>query len=77
MARVETVFTAHVGLVIGEAVDVEVMAAALSGLAQRAGAVGERRRVWAFDQWYRWACASVQGEEYQEPEFPAELAAVA
>ena len=46
VARVETVFTAHVGLVAGEAVDVGVMAAALSGLAQRAEAAGDRRRAW-------------------------------
>jgi hypothetical protein len=77
VARVETVFTAHVGLVAGEAVDVAVMAAALSGLAQRAEVMGDRRRAWAFGQWYQWACASMRGEEYHEPDLPAELAGLA
>jgi len=77
VARVETVFTAHVGLVAGEVVDVGVMAAALSGLARRAEVVGDRRRAWAFEQWYQWACASLRGEEYRELELPAELAALA
>ena len=75
VAMAETVFTAHVGRVAGEVVDMVVMAAALSGLAQRAEAVGDRRRAWAFDQWYQWACASMRGEEYQGPDLPAEVAA--
>jgi hypothetical protein len=76
VARVETVFMAHVGRVAGDVVDMGVMAAALSGLAQRAEAVGDRRRAWAFDQWYQWACASMRGGEEQGPDLPAELAAL-
>ena len=41
VARVETVFTAHVGRVAGEAVDVAVMVDALSGVARRAEVAGE------------------------------------
>lgn len=74
VAHVETVFRAHVGLVVGEAVDVAGMALALAGLAQRAGVMGDRRRAWAFEQWYRWTCASRCGEEYRWPALPLEVA---
>ncbi len=77
VAMAETVFTAQVGRVTGEVVDMEGMAAALSGLAQRAEVTGDRRRAWAFGQWYQWACASMRGEEYHEPDLPAEVAALA
>ncbi len=70
------VVVAHFGVVAGEEVDLEVMARALLVLAERAQAVGDRRRAWAFDQWYRWACAAMQGEEYHEPELPPGLAAM-
>jgi hypothetical protein len=63
----------QVGLTRGEAVDVGVMAGALLVLAERAEAAGDRRRAWAFDQWYRWACAALRGEEYHWPELPTEL----
>ena len=42
------VMVAHFGLVAGEEVDVGVMAGALLVLAERAEAVGDRRRAWAF-----------------------------
>src|SRR5215469_10056511 len=73
---VREVMVAHFGFVVGEDVDLEVMAAALSVLAERAQAVGDRRRGWAFEQWSRWACAAMQGEEYHEPELPPGLAAL-
>ena len=76
MVLAETVFRAHGGLVIGEVVDREAMAVALLGLAQRAEAAGDRRRAWAFGQWYQWACASMRGEEYHEPDLPPELVAL-
>jgi hypothetical protein len=74
---VREVVVAHFGVVAGEEVDREVMAGALLVLAERAQAVGDRRRAWAFDQWYRWACAAMRGEEYHEPELPPGLAAMA
>jgi len=70
------VVVAHFGLVAGEEVDLEVMAGALSVLAERAEAVGDRRRAWTFDQWYRWACAAMRGEQYHEPELPPGLSAM-
>ena len=70
------VVVAHFGLVAGEDVELEVMAGALSVLAERAQAVGDRRRAWAFEQWYRWACTAMQGEEYHMPELPPGLAAM-
>jgi hypothetical protein len=76
VARVETVFTAHMGLVAGDEVDVAVIAATTLVLAQRAEVVGDRRRAWAFEQWYQWACAAMRGEEYHELELPPELAAL-
>lgn len=76
VAQAEMVFRAHGGLVIGEVVDMEGMAAALLNLAERAEVVGDRRRAWAFGQWYEWACASMRGEEYHEPDLPPELAAL-
>lgn len=76
VTQAEAVFRAHWGLMAGEAVDVVGMAVALSELAGCAEAVGDRRRAWAFGQWYEWACASMRGEEYREPELPPELAAL-
>ena len=76
VGQVDVVFRAHFGLVEGEQVDVAGMAAALSELAERAEAVGDRRRAWAFGQWYGWVCASLRGEEYHERELPPELAGV-
>ena len=73
---VREVVVAHCGLVAGEEVDLEVMAGALWVLAERAEAVGDRRRAWAFEQWYRWARAAMRGEEYHEPELPPGLAAL-
>ena len=73
---VREVVVAHFGLVAGEDVDLEVMAGTLSVLAERAQAVGDRRRAWVFDQWSRWARAAMQGEEYHEPELPPGLAAM-
>ena len=73
---VREVVVAHFGFVAGEEVDLEVMAGALWVLAERAQAVGDRRRAWAFEQWYRWACATMQGEEYHEPELPPGLTAM-
>jgi hypothetical protein len=70
-------FRAHFGLVVGEAVDVGLMAGMILVLAQRAEAVGDRRRAWAFEQWYGWACAAMRGEEYHWPVLPPELAALA
>ena len=70
------VFGGQVRLARGEVVDVGVMAGALMVLAERAEVAGDRRRAWAFDQWYRWACAALRGEEYHWPELPAALAAV-
>ena len=67
------VVEAHVGLLCGDAVDVGVMAGALLRLSERAEVAGDRRRAWAFDQWYRWACVALRGEEYHWPELPAEL----
>ncbi len=67
------VVAAQFGMMVGEVVDVDSMAGALFGLAQRAEAVGDRLRAWGFDQWYRWACASMRGEEYHWPALPAEL----
>jgi hypothetical protein len=74
---VREAFRAHVGLLMGEEVDVGLMAGTLLVLAQRAEAVGDRRRAWAFEQWYGWADASMRGEEYHWPALPAELAALA
>jgi len=68
------VVVAQFGMMVGEAVDMDSMAGALFGLAQRAEAVGDRLRAWGVDQWYRWACASMRGEEYRWPALPAELA---
>ena len=76
VALAEGVFRGHFGLVAGEAVDVAGMAVALFKLAERAGVMGDRRRAWAFEQWYGWACASMRGEEYQGPGLPPELAAL-
>jgi len=73
VAMAEEVFRAHVGLVAGEVVDLEAMGATLLVLAQRAEEVGDVRRAWGFDQWYRWTCASMRGEEYHWPALPAEL----
>ena len=73
---VREVVVAHFGLVAGEEVDVGVMAGALLVLAERAQAVGDRRRAWAFEQWYRWAHAAMRGEEYHESELPPGLAAM-
>lgn len=73
VALVEVVVMAHVGRVAWEAVNLAAMAEALRQLAQRAQEAGDRRRAWAFDQWYRWACASMQGQEYSWPELPQEL----
>ena len=73
---VREVVVAHFGVVAGEEVDVGVMAGALWVLAERAEAVGDRRRAWAFDQWHRWARAVMRGEEYHEPELPPGLAAL-
>src|SRR5690348_13566013 len=77
VALVREAFRAHLGLLVGEEVDVEVMAGTLLMLGQRAEAVGDRRRAWAFEQWYGWACAAMRGEEYHWPALPAELAALA
>jgi hypothetical protein len=74
---VREAFRAQMGLVVGEEVDVELMAGAILVLAQRAEAVGDRRRAWAFGQWYGWACAVMQGEEYHWPDVPPELAVLA
>ena len=74
---VREAFRAHFGLVVGEEVDVGLLAGTLLVLAQRAEAVGDRRRAWAFEQWYGWACAAMRGEEYHWPALPAELAALA
>ena len=68
------VVAAQFGMMVGEAVDVDSMAGALFGLAQRAEVVGDRLRASWFDQWYRWACESMRGEEYHWPALPAELA---
>jgi hypothetical protein len=73
---VREVVVAHFGLVAGEEVDLEVMAGALWVLAERAEAVGDLRRAWAFEQWSRWACAAMRGEEYHEPELPPGLTAM-
>ena len=70
------VFGGQVRLARGDVVDAGVMAGALMILAERAEMAGDRRRAWAFDQWYRWACAALRGEEYHWPELPAALAAV-
>lgn len=76
VALVQQVFGTQVGLAAGEVVDVGRMAGALLALAARAEAAQDRRRAWTFDQWYRWACAVMRGDEYQWPELPPELAAV-
>jgi hypothetical protein len=76
VALMREVFRAHMGLVVGEEVDVGLMAGAILVLAQRAEAVGDRRRAWAFGQWYDWACAAMRGEEYHWPDLPPELAAL-
>jgi len=67
------VVVAQFRMMVGEVVEVDSMAGALFGLAQRAEVVGDRLRAWGFDQWYRWACASMRGEEYHWPALPAEL----
>jgi hypothetical protein len=77
VALVREAFRAHFGLMVGEEVDVGLMARAILVLAQRAEAVGDRRRAWAFEQWYGWADASMRGEEYHWPALPPELAALA
>ena len=76
VARVDVVFRTHLGLVEGEEADMVGVAAALFGLAERAEVAGDRRRAWAFGQWYEWACASMRGEEYRWPELPPTLAAL-
>jgi hypothetical protein len=60
-------------LVLGEVIDLARMMRAILGLAQRAEAVGDARRTWAFNQWYAWVCASMRGEEYRWPELPEAL----
>jgi hypothetical protein len=49
------------------------MAGLLLWLAERADAMGDARRAWAFDRWYAWACAAMRGEEYHWPELPQVL----
>lgn len=66
----------HFGMVAGEEVDLAAMAENVFELAERAKCAGDRRRQWAFEQWYGWACAALVGEEYQGPEMPEELAAL-
>ena len=70
------VLASHVGWTFDDdgVVDLGVMAGDLLTLAGRAEVVGDRRRQWAFEQWYAWACAAMRGEEYQGPELPEELA---
>jgi len=77
VALVREASRAHFGLLVGEEVDVGLMAGTLLVLAQRAEAVGDRRRAWAFEQWYGWADASMRGDEYHWPALPPELAALA
>jgi hypothetical protein len=67
------VFAVHLGLVVGELVNVEGLAEGVCLLAQRAAAAGDRRRQWAFEHWYAWAGASLNGQEYVESEMPEEL----
>jgi len=70
---VREVVSAHAGLVVGRVVDLGRMAGLLLWLAERADAMGDGRRAWAFDQWYAWACALMRGEEYHWPELPQAL----
>ena len=70
------VLLCHFRIVALEEVDLLSMAEALLALAEHAQAVGDARRAWAFEQWYAWTCASMQGEEYHWPELPHELEAM-
>jgi hypothetical protein len=70
---VREVVSAHLGLVVGRVVDLGRMAGLLLWLAERADAMGDARRAWAFDRWYAWACAAMRGEEYHWPELPQVL----
>src|SRR5258706_8853111 len=49
-------FRAHFRLVVGEEVDVGLMAGTLLVLGQRAEAVGDRRRAWGVEPWDGWGC---------------------
>jgi len=73
---VREVVSAHLGLVVGRVVDLGRMAGLLLWLAERADAMGDARRAWAFDQWYAWACAAMRGEDYHWPELPQALEAL-
>src|SRR5258708_38501155 len=75
VALMREAFRAHMGLVVGEEVDVGLMAGAILGLAQRAEAVGGRRRAWAFGQGYGWAWAAMRGQDDAVTGLPPQFAA--
>jgi hypothetical protein len=65
----------HFELTLGEGeVDWNVWMEAVAVLAERARWCGDLKRHWGFTQWCLWVRAASQGQEYEQPEMPVELA---